>query len=122
MRKFNFLCAAVLALSLTPALSLAKEPKMTPELEKKGQAIFTSNGCNACHGEKGDGSGPAAAALKPPPRNFTKGDFKNGNKPQNLFDSITKGIPKSAMSGYAHIPENDRWALVAFIKSLGPKK
>jgi hypothetical protein len=29
--------------------------------------------CRACHGEKGDGHGPAALGLRPPPRDFTQG-------------------------------------------------
>jgi mono/diheme cytochrome c family protein len=122
MKKFNTALVALLTVGLSSLPTMAKEPKLTPDLEKKGKEVYTANGCNACHGDKGDGSGPAAAALKPPPRSFTKGDFKNGNKPQNLFDSITKGLPGSAMSGYAHINETDRWALVAFVKSLSPKK
>ncbi len=36
---------------------------------QQGRKLFLQN-CSACHGEKGDGKGPAAAALKTPPANF----------------------------------------------------
>jgi cytochrome c553 len=36
----------------------------------KGAEKFTQL-CISCHGEKGDGSGPAGAALNPRPTNFT---------------------------------------------------
>src|SRR5262249_60156378 len=32
--------------------------------------------CYACHGEKGDGTGPSSVSMRPPPRNFTRGLFK----------------------------------------------
>ena len=35
----------------------------------KGQTSFTTL-CVSCHGEKGDGNGPAGAALTPKPTNF----------------------------------------------------
>lgn len=37
---------------------------------KKGETHFKTL-CVACHGEKGDGKGPAGAALTPRPTNFT---------------------------------------------------
>lgn len=36
----------------------------------KGEATFKMM-CVSCHGEKGDGAGPAGAALNPHPTNFT---------------------------------------------------
>lgn len=36
----------------------------------KGEANYKTL-CVACHGEKGDGNGPAGAALNPKPGNFT---------------------------------------------------
>jgi cytochrome c553 len=36
----------------------------------KGETTFKTF-CNSCHGDKGDGQGPAGAALDPKPTNFT---------------------------------------------------
>lgn len=89
----------------------------TPEMVEKGKKVYKMN-CATCHGDTGKGDGMAAAALKPPPRDLTKGPFKAGNKPEQLFSTITKGLPGTAMVGYGHLPETDRWAIVHFIGSL----
>ncbi|HLS81627.1 MAG TPA: cytochrome c [Steroidobacter sp.] len=48
--------------------------------------------CQTCHGAKGEGDGPAAAALNPKPADFAKAAFRldaNGNgKPGDLEDVI----------------------------------
>ncbi len=36
----------------------------------KGEATYKTM-CSSCHGDKGDGAGPAGAALNPHPTNFT---------------------------------------------------
>ncbi|MGH0029720.1 MAG: c-type cytochrome [Myxococcota bacterium] len=40
-----------------------------------GKTTFDAN-CSSCHGVSGKGDGPVGAALQPPPRDFTTGDFK----------------------------------------------
>ena len=40
-----------------------------------GRELFVTY-CAACHGLEGDGKGPAAVGLRPPPRNFKQGQFK----------------------------------------------
>lgn len=93
-----------------------KPPKATPQLLEKGKAVYTTN-CVACHGDKGDGSGVAAAALNPKPRNFAE-PFKNGNKPEQVFKTLSEGIPNTAMVAWAHLSEEDRWALTHYTLSL----
>jgi len=108
---------AVCSLSLFTTISLAANPtppKKTPELLKEGKKVFEQV-CASCHGSKGDGKGPAGAALTPPPTDFqkplkewpnTKGD------PQKIFEVISKGIPNSAMIAWAQYSEQQRWTLV----------
>jgi len=92
----------------------ATPPKKTPDLLTQGKKLYEQN-CSPCHGDKGDGKGPAGVVLKPPPRDFanpfkdwpyTKGD------PNKIFEVISKGIPNSAMVKWDQLPEKDRWALV----------
>jgi len=79
--------------------------------------------CTTCHGEKGDGKGPAGAALNPPPRDFTKGDFKYGGTDEDIFAVITEGAavkggsPSMAAWGAVY-SEQQRWSLVKYIRTL----
>ncbi len=120
MVGFLFLLMAT-AFAASPA-----PPKKTPELLKEGKTIFEQV-CASCHGSKGDGKGPAGAALTPPPSDFqkplkewpnTKGD------PQKIFQVISKGIPNSAMIAWTQYSEQQRWALVYTVMgfSAAPKK
>lgn len=79
--------------------------------------------CVTCHGENGDGQGPVGKTLNPPPRDFRKGDFVYGGTDQAIFEVITNGAASKGGSPLmapwgAVIPENERWALVKFIRSL----
>jgi mono/diheme cytochrome c family protein len=117
----NTLLASLGILTLS-ATAWAAPPKKTPELLKKGQEVFKLN-CVACHGEKGLGDGPAAVALDPKPRSFAKDKFKNGEKPEQVFKTISEGITGTPMVAYGHLPEADRWALVYHVLSYRqPKK
>jgi cytochrome c len=88
-----------------------------------GKRLY-ANYCVACHGEKGDGNGPAAKYLNPKPRNFGEGKFRLvstvNRRPtdQDLLRVLERGMPGSAMFPFAHLPEADRQALVVYVRSL----
>ena len=100
--------------------SVTKKPWIkTPELVAHGKEQYAIQ-CAMCHGAVGAGNGPAAAALVPPPRDFTKPDgWKNGRKATMVFKTLKDGLAGSAMASYATLPEDDRWALAHYIISLG---
>lgn len=94
-----------------------KPPQRTKDLVNTGKTLFEQN-CAACHGSKGDGKGVAGSGLSPPPSDFasplkkwpnTKGD------PQMIFEVISKGIPNSAMIGWAQFSEKEKWGLVYYV-------
>lgn len=60
----------VLAAALCALTALADAPFELKGEAAKGEAQFKTF-CVSCHGEKGDGNGPASAALTPKPTNFT---------------------------------------------------
>jgi len=92
----------------------------TPDLVSKGKELYAVQ-CATCHGVNGDGKGPAAPALNPPPRNFTATTgWKNGRKPTMVFKTLKEGLPPSAMASFATLPADDRWALAHFVLSLAP--
>jgi len=101
----------------------------SPESVTKGRGTYEVNGCSGCHGDKGDGKGPAAAILKDmwgnpdKPRNFRRGIYEGGSAPGDLFRTITTGIEGTPMPAFAQIPENDRWHLISYVLSFkGGKK
>jgi len=92
-------------------------PAGTPKLLDTGKAVYGST-CLACHGATGEGNGPVAFAIKPPPRNFVKDKFKNGDSVGAVFATITNGLANTRMVGYPQIAEGDRWALAYYVLSL----
>jgi DMSO reductase family type II enzyme heme b subunit len=92
-----------------------------------GKAVYQLK-CIGCHGEKGDGKGPAAELLVPQPRDFTSGIYKirttAGKAPSDLdlFKVITDGMPGTSMPSWAVLSEKDRWNLVAYIKTFAADK
>lgn len=93
----------------------------TPEAVARGKELFAQQ-CVACHGPEGKGNGPAAAALKPPPRDFTStSGWKNGWKPSQILKTLNEGIPASPMPPFASLPIDDRWALAHFVAQLNPQ-
>ncbi len=105
---------------LTTALIVfvaAAPPAKSKELLEKGRQAFMTN-CMACHGEKGAGDGPGAVALNPKPRNYQKDPFKQGDKPEDIFKTLQTGVPNTAMVGFGHLSEEDRWALTYWVLEL----
>lgn len=89
---------------------------------KKGREVYEQN-CVACHGLAGRGDGPAAAAIPgAKPRDFTRGLFKFGRGPEELFGTITRGIDGSAMPSWASLPEEERRAVVRYVLEFSRKK
>src|SRR4051812_6930815 len=114
-------CAAAVAIATR---AVATTPRATAELLAQGKAVYEGSaaGCHACHGLTGEGNGPVAFAIKPPPRNFAKEPFKNGDSVEQVFTTITLGLPNTKMVGYPQLPEADRWALAYYVLTFRPKK
>lgn len=118
MRKAIFLLVGGMLFS---SFTQAKPPTSTPEMLEKGQSLFKTN-CAVCHGEKGDGNGPAGATLNPKARNFVSEKFKFGIKPEQVFKTITEGSKNTSMTSWKQLPEADRWALTFYVLSLRKSK
>jgi mono/diheme cytochrome c family protein len=117
------LALAATAAAQTVARAPARAAKLPPP--ETGQPLYELH-CLQCHGERGLGDGPAAAVyLYPKPRDFSRGLFKirstpSGSLPadQDLFDTIGRGMPGSAMPGFSQLTAQERWALVSYLKTL----
>jgi len=126
----------VWALALICVLSIAsgavaQTPWVAPEAERarknplasdsksveQGERLAKTN-CASCHGFKGKGDGAAAVALNPKPADWTSARVQSESDGE-IFWKITNG--RGAMPSWRHLPENDRWTLIRYIRSLGGK-
>jgi mono/diheme cytochrome c family protein len=83
----------------------------------QGKKVADVN-CVSCHGAKGKGDGAAAVALNPKPADWTSAKVQ-AESDGEIFWKISTG--RGAMPSWKFLPENDRWALVRYIRSLGGK-
>ena len=97
-----------------------------PEDAAAGQAAYAKS-CARCHGVSGHGDGVDAKRFYPRPRDLALGVFKfrstaSGTPPsdEDLFRTITKGLPASNMPDWQHLDEHTRWQLVYYLKRLSP--
>jgi mono/diheme cytochrome c family protein len=92
--------------------------KDDPKLVAEGKKLAETN-CSSCHGNSGKGDGPAAAALPPPkPADWTSAKIA-AESDGELFWKISNG--RGAMPPWKHLPDNQRWALIDYIRSLQKK-
>lgn len=92
-----------------------------------GERLYDEK-CATCHGIEGNGDGPKVPFFETKPRDFTKGIFKVRSTPSgslptdaDLFQAITRGMPGTAMPAWADLSEENRRALVAYIKTFSPR-
>ncbi len=85
----------------------------------RGNALYVSQGCAVCHGEKGGGDGTEAARLPVPPADFTDRERMISRGDPNLFWAIVRGREKTKMPAYGQeLSENQVWDLVNYLRSL----
>ncbi len=95
--------------------------KADPAHLKLGGRIYRRR-CASCHGVTGDGNGPAAEYLNPPPRNYLPGKFKfmstpRGSKPRrlDLIRTIRFGAKGTSMPSFRWLPDDEMEAVVDYV-------
>ena len=105
----------------------APEPASLRSLAGVGRKLFRQK-CASCHGNSGRGNGRAAEYLGRLPADLTAGVYKlrstdKESIPTNrdIFRTITMGVGTGIMPGFPKLPARDRWAVVAYLKTLSPR-
>jgi mono/diheme cytochrome c family protein len=104
---------------VAPASEKAKKNPLPAEKKTIDQGAKVAKvNCVSCHGPMGKGNGPAAVALNPKPADWTSKRVQD-EPDGEIFWKITTG--RGAMPSWRHLSENDRWALVRYIRTLAGK-
>ena len=107
------LLGAVFSASLAASSVVSPQPS-TPAagVALAGAKLFRRH-CMDCHGQAGEG-GDVAPSLRTP------GVLEAS--PRELFSMLTNGNLRRGMPSWSHLPDERRWQLVTYIKSLaGPR-
>ncbi len=122
-RLLLFISVFLSPLSVAGILQVVAEQQQV----QSGRESFV-NRCSGCHGLNADGKGPAAPMLNPKPRNLIEGSFKFRSTPSgslptvaDLMRVLNQGVIGSAMPPFQELPESEKLALVAYIRSLRPE-
>ncbi len=86
------------------------------ESVNRGHSVFSKE-CEKCHGKAGHGDGPQAAYLSTKPADLA--ELVSAQSDGSLFYKITEGrgqMPK------AKINDNDKWAVIDYLRTLSAKK
>lgn len=105
-----------LAADLLAAYPVPLAPSAMPDL-KRGATLYVET-CAACHGARGDGKGPSAVGLDPPPIAFTDAGRARNRSVFGLYQVIAQGLTGTAMPSFSELPLQDRWALAFYVSSL----
>jgi len=75
----------------------------------EGKRLFRWYNCSGCHANGGGAIGPA----------LMDSQWVYGSDPQSLFNTIMMGRANGMPSFGGHIPEDQVWKIVAYVRSMG---
>jgi cytochrome c oxidase cbb3-type subunit 3 len=74
----------------------------------QGKRLYRWYNCSGCHSMGGGGIGPP----------LMDAEWRYGGDPQSIFNSIMQGRPQGMPSFGGHIPEDQVWQIVAYVRSM----
>ena len=87
----------------------------------RGNAVYLIY-CAQCHGHNYDGKGTVGQSFAPLPTDLRSAKVQNSPTGE-LFKNVSYGIPDGRQPPlHATITVDDRWKVVAFVKSLGTRE
>jgi mono/diheme cytochrome c family protein len=92
------------------------------EAIEAGEVTY-NNLCASCHGNTGEGDGPASTALDPKPAALSDGMMMNGLSDGYLFWRVSKGGAmepfNSAMPAWeGALTEEQRWQVISYVRTF----
>jgi mono/diheme cytochrome c family protein len=97
-------------------------PASSAESVARGHKLYRSEACLDCHGETGKGDGVKdqrdAAGMPIRPRDFTRGFFKGGHEPAQLYARIVLGMSGTPMPESPKLQPAQVGDLINYILSL----
>ena len=126
--------ALLLLVLLVPSSGLPVDARAQPlqtasslsddDAVRAGKRLYRRK-CVFCHGSNGRGDGAVSRYVFPKPRDLGLGTYKIRSTPtgglptdQDLFDTLTRGLPGTTMPAWSNLNETERWNLVAYVKTL----
>ncbi|MCE9668317.1 cytochrome c [Myxococcus stipitatus] len=107
-------------------LKLADGRVIPAETLSRGHSVYTYY-CASCHGERGDGQGPAGRGMRPVPRSFRQGLFKFGGvavgelpTDEALKRTLRRGLHGTPMFAW-DVPDADQDAVLQYLKTFSPR-
>ncbi len=91
------------------ATAKLRNPFAGSEPDRRAGAKLFHQECAACHGREAKGIGKAPPLNSPQVRQA---------KPGALFWILRNGSLRRGMPSFAHLPEEERWQIVTYLKSL----
>ncbi len=120
----------LLGLLAASSLAGAAEPAPAPpdpRAVSRGKVVY-QRFCASCHGVRGDGRGPSAPWIDPPPRDFTGGIYEwrstpSGTLPrdEDIARTITHGLHLTPMPSWRGLVEDQIDDLVAYLEHFSPR-
>jgi cytochrome c oxidase cbb3-type subunit 3 len=74
----------------------------------QGKRLYRAYNCSACHASGGGSIGPA----------LMDSEWRYGSDPASIFATIMQGRPNGMPSFGGHIPEDQAWMIVAYVRSM----
>jgi mono/diheme cytochrome c family protein len=100
---------------------------VTPQVLNQGRSVYNRY-CVGCHGREGDGKGPTAGSMVPPPRDFRSGSFKwscvpGGKLPvdDDILRTLRHGLKGTHMPAFTAMPDEEARGVVQYLKTFSPR-
>jgi cytochrome c oxidase cbb3-type subunit 3 len=74
----------------------------------QGKRLYRWYNCNGCHAGGGGGIGPP----------LMDAEWRYGSEPAQVYQSIVQGRPNGMPSFGGHIPDDQVWQLVAYVRAM----